>query len=128
MPYQILVIDDMPENLVLISALLHSTELTIVTAQNGRQALDFLLTTGKKIDLIITDWQMPEMDGEQLIILKNADPNLKSIPTLLCSMDQAADAIARRHGAAFLGKWELFAGRRLKEMVFSLLRRSGLVA
>ena len=52
----------------------------VLTAGNGRQALDLLETEdAQDIDLVVTDLVMPHMDGYALIEnLKNQKPDLKS--------------------------------------------------
>lgn len=62
---KILVVDDIEMNrAVLISSL--QDEYEMLEASNGREALEVLDTTNG-IDLVITDVQMPEMDGTELV-------------------------------------------------------------
>jgi len=58
---RVLVVDDSPLNIQLISHLLKSYELTLSTATNGLEALDHL--SEFECDLIFMDIHMPEMDG-----------------------------------------------------------------
>lgn len=61
----ILVVDDEESIVGIIRSHLASMDHTVVTASNGREALDRIRAT--PIDLIITDIYMPEMDGIELI-------------------------------------------------------------
>jgi signal transduction histidine kinase/CheY-like chemotaxis protein/ligand-binding sensor domain-containing protein len=58
---QVLVAEDNPVNLLLVTRLLEKLGHTVVTASNGREALDRLGSTTP--DVILMDVQMPEMDG-----------------------------------------------------------------
>ena len=54
----------------------------VLTAANGRAALDVLERTDSHVDLVVTDLVMPHMDGHQLIQhLQNVAPGLRIICT-----------------------------------------------
>jgi CheY-like chemotaxis protein len=59
---RILVVDDDPINLKVVSAILNKLGLTVITAENGQQAFDTIIS-GDLIDLIVMDVQMPIVDG-----------------------------------------------------------------
>ena len=61
----LLVVDDTPENLSLLSALL-GPHYRVKVAINGQRALD-ILTSGTRVDLILLDVVMPHMDGYQVM-------------------------------------------------------------
>ncbi|MBF0450397.1 MAG: response regulator [Candidatus Magnetomorum sp.] len=58
----ILLVDDDMRNVFAVSSVLEDKGITIVVAENGRESLEKLNST-PKIDLIIMDMMMPEMDG-----------------------------------------------------------------
>ena len=62
---QILVVDDVEVNRAVIKSTLED-DYEIIEAENGKQALD-ILSHNRGIDAVITDVQMPEMDGVELI-------------------------------------------------------------
>jgi len=62
-------------------------------AGDGRQALDVL--RAEWVDLIMTDINMPEMDGEELLLAVRQDAMLSSIPVLVVSTDQSETASSR---------------------------------
>ncbi|OOE79960.1 diguanylate cyclase response regulator [Salinivibrio sp. ML198] len=64
--HRVLVVDDSASIRKRISALLARQYLTVLEAENGEQALDVLEKT-PDISLIITDYEMPKMDGLQLV-------------------------------------------------------------
>ena len=57
----ILIVDDQPQNIELLEAYLFPYGYKIVTASNGKEALEILLTN--QIDLVLLDVMMPNMDG-----------------------------------------------------------------
>ena len=63
----VLIVDDDAVTRGLLSRVLkpHSDDFKILTSNNGKEAIDIILAN--KIDLVITDIQMPEMDGLQLL-------------------------------------------------------------
>jgi signal transduction histidine kinase/CheY-like chemotaxis protein len=62
---KILVVDDLPMNLLVMKNLLKKTEVAIDTATGGAQALT--LCAGEKYDIIFLDQMMPEMDGTETL-------------------------------------------------------------
>lgn len=62
--YKILIIDDHPVNLILLERQLTLIGFMVIKASSGQQALDLL--SREHIDVILTDCQMPGMDGYEL--------------------------------------------------------------
>ena len=60
-PPKILVVDDVPENVRLLEAVLVSRGYEVVTANDGRAALERVRTA--EPDLILLDVMMPGLDG-----------------------------------------------------------------
>jgi len=79
----VLIVDDEELLLTMGDMVLSSFGYKVLTAGNGRQALDLLATEdAKDIDLVVTDLVMPHMDGYALIEnLKKDKPDLKIICT-----------------------------------------------
>ncbi|MCF8087749.1 MAG: response regulator [Desulfotignum sp.] len=76
----ILIVDDHEANLYLLESLLNGNGHQVMSAPDGKQALD-IVQTGD-IDLIITDILMPVMDGFQLCRKIKNDPDLAAIPLI----------------------------------------------
>jgi two-component system chemotaxis response regulator CheY len=55
-----------------------------IEASNGKEALEKL--TSGKVDFIITDWNMPEMNGLDLIKEVRANPLYASLPILMITV------------------------------------------
>lgn len=88
---RVLVVDDVPENLSLIDAILQSQGFEIIKANNGGLALEKIRISPPH--LILLDVMMPEIDGYQLIQKVRQDSNLPHIPILLISTDDQASVI-----------------------------------
>jgi two-component system chemotaxis response regulator CheY len=56
-----------------------------LNAGNGQEALDLLRS--QWVDVILTDINMPTMDGEQLLKALEADETLRTIPVIVISTD-----------------------------------------
>ena len=65
MSHNVLVVDDEPKLCDLLSSALSQNQIQVFTASNGLQALQAL--EQEDIDLVISDWRMPGMDGPQLL-------------------------------------------------------------
>ncbi|MCQ4347331.1 two-component system response regulator [Pseudomonas stutzeri] len=76
----ILVVDDNPNNLVLVSNLLKQ-EYRVKVANNGEAALRIAAATDQP-DLILLDIMMPEMDGYAVCRALKADERLRDIPVI----------------------------------------------
>lgn len=76
----ILLVDDRPENLISLAAILENPGYRLVTAESGRDALKKLLD--EEFALILLDVQMPVMDGfETASLIKKRDKS-KHIPII----------------------------------------------
>ncbi|MDO9140766.1 MAG: diguanylate cyclase [Methylobacter sp.] len=88
----ILLVDDLPENLQLLSELLTQLGYTVRSVTSGRMALKTLAV--KQPDLIFLDIQMPEMDGYQVCSAIKADEKLRDIPIIFISaLDDTFDKV-----------------------------------
>lgn len=76
--YSILYVDDDKENLTVFYATFH-WNYEVVMASSGKEALMILVE--RKVDIIITDQQMPEMTGTQF--LECVVPNFPDIPRII---------------------------------------------
>ncbi|MCK5052811.1 MAG: response regulator, partial [Anaerolineales bacterium] len=79
----ILVVEDDLALLEGVRELLELTDYSVLTAANGREALDVLETQCP--DLIVSDIMMPEMDGYQFHEKVSEQPELSAIPFIFLS-------------------------------------------
>ncbi|MGF1539064.1 MAG: EAL domain-containing protein [Pleurocapsa sp.] len=79
----ILIVDDTPDNLDLLAAILHKRGYQTCRASNGFEALE--MARSGWVELILLDIQMPEMDGYQVCEQLKADSVTKEIPVIFLS-------------------------------------------
>ena len=77
--HTILVVDDEPNYLIVLSELLQDEGFEVLTAQSGEQALKHVREVD--LDLIITDMQMPGMDG--IVLLKTVKSLNRDLPVIM---------------------------------------------
>ncbi len=77
----ILVVDDLEANIRLLEAKLLKEYYTVITATSGKQAIEILQK--EKIDVILLDGMMPEMDGFQTCKKIKSDPETTHIPVVM---------------------------------------------
>jgi CheY-like chemotaxis protein len=58
----------------------------VITANNGREALKVL--QAKRVDLVILDQYMPEIDGLSVLRMMRVDKTYKDTPVVIISTDQ----------------------------------------
>jgi two-component system, sensor histidine kinase and response regulator len=75
-----LIVDDLPENLLSMSALLRSDDVEILQASSGQEALELLLAND--VALALLDVQMPGMDGFELAELMRGSERTRDIPII----------------------------------------------
>lgn len=76
----ILLVDDRPENLLVLEELLAAEGRRFVRASSGQEALRFVLKGA--IGLILLDVQMPDMDGFEVASLIKGNPSTQQIPII----------------------------------------------
>jgi signal transduction histidine kinase len=75
-----LLVDDLRENLLALSALLAGDDIEIFTAQSGAEALELLLI--HEFSLAFLDVQMPDMDGFELAELMRGSERTRHVPII----------------------------------------------
>jgi len=85
----VLVVDDAPENLRLLAAVLERGGLVPRTAGSGRLAIQAALTDPP--DLVLLDIRMPDMSGVEVCRWFKQDERLRSIPVIFISGLQGTD-------------------------------------
>ena len=80
---RIMIAEDNDYNRDILGRRLIKEGYDVVEAVNGRMALELLKT--EKVDMILLDIMMPEMDGFQVLEILKADEKLKNIPVIVIS-------------------------------------------
>ena len=81
MTANILVVDDIDQNIRLMEAKLLNEYYVVYTATSGKQALEILKSY--KIDVVLLDCMMPEMDGFETCKLIKSNPDTTHIPVVI---------------------------------------------
>lgn len=81
--FSVLLVDDEPAQLGLLKELIKSTGMAYFTAKNGKEAIDKLKS--RKVDLVLTDIQMPDMNGIELLNEINSNPKIAKTPVIALS-------------------------------------------
>ncbi len=79
----ILVVDDSPSVRQINSNLIQNSGWQATVAKDGLEALDMLQSARSLPDIILTDVEMPRMDGYELLAALKRNENLRSIPVIM---------------------------------------------
>lgn len=89
---KILVVDDEPRNIRVLQILLEAKGYTVITAENGQEALDHVKAGPP--DLILLDIMMPRMNGFEVCQRIRADEDAKFVPiVMVTALTEAHDRI-----------------------------------
>jgi signal transduction histidine kinase/DNA-binding response OmpR family regulator len=95
---RVLVVDDEVAALSLMRAALEPEGYEVVTAQGGREALDWA-RRGQLVDLVICDLIMPEVDGFEVIATLKRERRTADVPIIVCTAhDLTVEEKARLNG------------------------------
>src|SRR5512139_177123 len=88
----LLVVDDLPQMRDMLRVMLKKNGyVNLSMAEGGKNALMHIAS--KHIDLVITDWTMPNMSGIELLKHIKGDPNLYKLPVLMISDERSSDKV-----------------------------------
>ncbi|MGE3276337.1 MAG: response regulator [Vicinamibacterales bacterium] len=87
-----LVVDDSSTmRRIIINTLNKLGHQEVLEAANGREGMDRL--NGASVDMVITDWNMPEMTGIEFIRAMRGMDKMKDLPVLMVTTNAAKDDI-----------------------------------
>jgi CheY-like chemotaxis protein len=78
---KVLVVDDDARNIFALSSVLEDCEMEVLSATNGRQAIEAVQST-EDISVVLMDIMMPEMDGYQTMKEIRRIPEFRTLPIL----------------------------------------------
>jgi two-component system sensor histidine kinase/response regulator len=93
LPFNILIVDDNPQNLQVLAKILQENNYEIEFATNGEAALKWL--KDKKFDLILLDINMPGMNGFEVCKKIRSNPELNNVPVIFLSADTDRESILK---------------------------------
>lgn len=114
MAIEVLLVEDSPGDvrLTLEAFRAANSAIHLCVASDGVEAMAFLRREGAhsgalRPDLILLDLNLPRMDGREVLAQIKADPDLKTIPTIILTTSEAEADIAqsyRLHANCYLSK------------------------
>jgi two-component system chemotaxis response regulator CheY len=126
MEQDVLIVDDSAAIRKILQRVLRQTGMairTIFEGGDGQEALDILKS--QKIDLVLTDINMPKMDGLQLLAAMKASADWQNIPVVMITTEggEAKVGEAVRLGAAGYVR-KPFTADQIKEKLVGILEPS----
>ena len=101
MPKRVLTVDDSKTMRDMVAFTLRSAGFEVSEAEDGQAALKLLRTA--TVDLIITDLNMPNLDGVGLIRAVRAEQRHRGVPILMLTTESNADKKAEGRSAGATG-------------------------
>ncbi len=120
---RVLVVDDSLMARKHIIRVLNNMGIThITTANDGKQGIDIFAANENNFDLIVTDYNMPIMDGEELIQFIRKDMGNTFIPILMVTSEQNELRLnnAEQSGVSAICD-KPFEPQTVKEMLFNIM-------
>jgi len=101
----VLVVDDCRTTKKIVSLYLNNAGLKTISAGNGVEAIEKLVTS--EVDIIISDLNMPQMDGAGLIEWVRTNPSYRNIPIVILTTENdniRKSELLNKGATAFLTK------------------------
>lgn len=90
---KVLVVEDDEASSVIIVRFLNQMGITgVLQAENGKEALNKLYLN--QVDLIISDWRMPDMDGLEFFKAAKKEDLIENVPFLMVSAENEKSKVA----------------------------------
>jgi len=94
----------------------------IIQAKDGKEGIDIFSQSEEAFDLIVTDYNMPEMDGKELIEYIRIEMNNAFIPILMVTSEENKTRLSNVQQAGVSGIFDKpFEPQTVKEMLFRVL-------
>jgi two-component system chemotaxis response regulator CheY len=96
-----LVVDDSRAMRSILAKILMQLGFEVVQAGDGREAIGVLSSQPEPFQLVLSDWNMPEMDGLQLLKALRANPKFSEVPVVMVTSETRVEQMmtALRAGA-----------------------------
>jgi two-component system chemotaxis response regulator CheY len=96
-----LVVDDSRAMRSILAKILMQLGFEVLQAGDGREAIGVLSSQPEPFQLVLSDWNMPEMDGLQLLKALRANPKFSEVPVVMVTSETRVEQMmtALRAGA-----------------------------
>ena len=100
---RVLLVEDRPADVRLTKRALKRAgyDLDVDVTTNGREALDHLNNGKPKPDLVLLDWMMPLVNGEDVLREMRADPKLRGMPVVVLTTSASEGDVSSRCTSSF---------------------------
>jgi len=99
-PQAVLLVDDSPFFRNMLAPVLQAAGYAVTAVPSAPAAIE-LIKAGRAFDIVVTDVEMPEMDGYEFAEALRADPHTSALPVIALSSAVSAEAIERGRRAGF---------------------------
>ena len=117
---KVLVVEDNLQQRTMIRMMCKELGISqVFTANDGKEALDFLGSCDDLVDVVICDWKMPRMTGIELLQqLRTVDPDLPFL--MLTGLANADSVIAARESGVSAYLRKPFSAEQLEQKIRAL--------
>ena len=91
---RVLIVDDSRAMRGILRRMLSSLGFIVAEASNGREAFDRLLA-GETADLVLVDWNMPELNGYDFIVAVRSDPMFNRLRLMMVTTETEMPQVTR---------------------------------
>ena len=88
-----LVVDDSKTIRIILSRILRELGYEVCEAGNGKEALKVMESQKAAVNLVLADWNMPEMNGLELLKQLRQDPDLDSLKVIMVTTETELDHV-----------------------------------
>jgi two-component system chemotaxis response regulator CheY len=89
-----LVVDDSRAVRMILAKTLKELGFEVCEAANGREALEIIEAEKTEVKLVLADWNMPEINGLELLKRLRQDPELSSLVVVMVTTETELDQMA----------------------------------
>jgi len=89
-----LVIDDSKAMRIILKQIMQSLGGTVEEAGNGKEGLEKLKTIAKP-DIVLVDWNMPEMNGLDFVRAVRANPSYRQLPLMMVTTETESSQMGK---------------------------------
>jgi len=91
---RVLIVDDSRAMRGILRRMLSTLGFHVTEASNGREAFDRLLA-GEPADLVLVDWNMPELNGYDFIVAVRSDPMFNRLRLMMVTTETEMPQVTR---------------------------------
>ncbi len=95
----VLLVDDMPVIVRMVTPIVESLGKQLMYAQNPHQAFQMMHYYSKEIDLVLLDWHLPMMSGIEMLSRMKASSDLAHLTVIMLTSNTSKQAIAQAFSA-----------------------------